>query len=251
MAKMLDKTARRTTEFSLVREYFENKRKGYFVEVGANDPQHGSQTWHLEDGLQWSGVLVEPLPNLALRCRNERRRSQVFECACVENTNVEDIKFYIPLCTDTEDEIHCRSAAGKNVHDGKFKTHREIIVPARTLDSILEEASVSHIDLLSIDVEGTELEVLQGLDLQKYQPKLVLIEDKYLYLNKHRHLTKYGYRLVKRTTRNCWYVPKGAKRLQQSVIEKFILFKKMYITIWKRKFAYSIQHRTMRPFQQL
>jgi hypothetical protein len=49
MSKVRDKKARSLAENVLVREYFDNQEKGFFVEVGANDPtHHGSQTWHLE-----------------------------------------------------------------------------------------------------------------------------------------------------------------------------------------------------------
>ena len=51
-------------EQARVREFFGGDSSGYFVEVGANHPTHGSQTWHLEQA-GWTGVLVEPQPDLA------------------------------------------------------------------------------------------------------------------------------------------------------------------------------------------
>jgi len=59
MTKVRDKQARSHAENLLIRDYFENKENGYFVEVGANDPtDHGSQSWHLENNLKWIGTLV-------------------------------------------------------------------------------------------------------------------------------------------------------------------------------------------------
>jgi hypothetical protein len=52
-------------------------------------------------------------------------------------------------------------------------------VPARTLTSILDEAGVRKIDFFSLDVEGFELSVLRGLDLDRYRPKYLLIEARY------------------------------------------------------------------------
>jgi hypothetical protein len=52
----------------------------------------------------------------------------------------------------------------------------EVDVPARTMTSILDECGVSGIDFLSLDVEGYELNVLKGLDLNKYCPRFILIE---------------------------------------------------------------------------
>lgn len=48
----------------LVREYFQNKLDGYYVDVGANHPVEESQTWHLEQ-LGWSDLLIEPLHTTA------------------------------------------------------------------------------------------------------------------------------------------------------------------------------------------
>ena len=62
-------------EDRLKTEFFAPVRKGFFVEVGANDPQRGSQSWQFEQA-GWSGVLVEPQPDLAERLRAIRRAQQ-------------------------------------------------------------------------------------------------------------------------------------------------------------------------------
>src|SRR5438034_8889390 len=70
-----------------------------------------------------------------------------------------------------------------------------IAVPTRTLDSILEEAEApTPIDLLSVDVEGHELEVLSGFDFQRWQPLLILLEDHVGTLQMHRFLKTRGYK---------------------------------------------------------
>ena len=56
-------------------------------------------------------------------------------------------------------------------------TKYEVRVPARTLTSVLEEYKVNRIDLLSLDVEGYEIEVLKGLDFSRFRPLYVVFED--------------------------------------------------------------------------
>ncbi len=68
-------------EKQLVGEFFDRKRNGLFVEVGANDPHSGSQTWLLEQN-GWCGILVEPQAALCEKLRRERKNSQVFQVAC-------------------------------------------------------------------------------------------------------------------------------------------------------------------------
>ena len=252
MAKIRDKQARSYAENILIRNYFENKQNGYFVEVGANDPtNHGSQSWHLETNLNWGGVLIEPIPELAEKCRKTRPKAKTYECVCVDESAPGSLTLFIPYDKSSNDEIHCRSAIGKNIDGSTFAQHKEIEVQARTLNSVLAEENVENIDLLSIDVEGAELEVLLGVDLNKYKPNLILLEDKHLYLDKHRYLKNKGYKLVKRTRQNCWYIPNNAKRPPQSLFEKIRLVKRMYISIWSKKLAFSIRHRTLRPFTQI
>ena len=79
--------------------------------------------------------------------------------------------------------------------------------------------------MIKIDVEGAELDVLLGLDFNLYRPKLILLEDKHLYLKKHLLLKSQGYKLVQRLNRNCWYIPKQLKSppvLFKSKLKKII-----------------------------
>lgn len=248
--KKTDKNTREQAEKKLVRDYFDNKKNGFFVEVGANDPTAvNSQSWHLESQLQWTGILVEPNPTLAERCRELRPGSSSFACACVDDESLREVTLFVPLRNGKEMDVH--AGINKNIDDFDYRQHREIKVPGRTLNSLLEEVGVDKIDLLSIDVEGAELQVLKGFDLQKYRPELVLLEDKHLYLTKHHYLKDRGYQLVKRTGFNFWYVPVGAKRPDQKIGEKIKIFKRMYISLWWKKLKFSIKHKTLDPFKRL
>lgn len=241
---------RERVEKKLIREFFDNKEFGFFVEVGANEPKTDySQSWHLESQLGWKGVLVEPNPELAQKARMERPHAMVFEVACVSDNNQDSIQLFIPVINGSEITGH--ASIGKNIDDFSYTAHREVIVKAQTLNAVLEEAKVNSIDFLSIDVEGAEMEVLKGLDLQRYRPRLIMLEDKHVYLDKHRYLTRRGYRLVKRTTLNCWYIPVGTKRPHQSFFEKLRLWKRMYLSIWPKKIARAYKSKSIEPFKKL
>jgi FkbM family methyltransferase len=184
-------------EAGLVRDYLGTKR-GYFVEVGANEPEKESQSFHLErEG--WTGVLVEPQPDLAEKLR-KMRGAKVFEAACSSPDRAGSrMTLYV---------LGPYSSFDPNLAVTGLRPEHAIEVPVRTLDSILEEAGAPRgFDLLSVDVEGHELDVLRGFDFNRWRPRLILLEDHVTSLDKHRFLTGAGYRLMRRTGLNGWYVP--------------------------------------------
>lgn len=237
-------------EKRLIREYFGNKRGGVFVEVGANDPTSPeSQSYHLETELGWKGLLVEPIPYLAGLARKERPNAIVCECACTSPEKVGQLELLIPRVGNELMTGHASLEANADEHN--YQEFEKISVDAITLADLCKRNAITHIDLLSIDVEGAELEVLLGADLQHLRPLLILLEDKHLYLFKHRFLVKAGYVLAQRHNRNCWYVRKGAPLPQVGFAQRFKLWKRMYVSIWFKKLAYALRHRTMKPFLTL
>jgi len=186
-------------EDRLKAEFFDLSRKGFFVEVGANEPEHGSQSWHFEQA-GWTGILVEPQPDLAERLR-ATRRAHVVAAACSSPRNAGG--------TMTLFLSGPHSSLKRDLAVTGIVSHGAIEVPVRTLDDILAEADApTPIDFVSIDVEGHEVEVLSGFDLARWRPRLLLIEDHVTNLATHRLLTRAGYRLIRRTGLNGWYVPR-------------------------------------------
>jgi FkbM family methyltransferase len=184
-------------ENDLKQAYLREIDQGYFVEVGANQPEDLSQTFSLEQK-GWRGVLIEPQPDLADALR-KRRSAKVFAEACTSRGN-----------TGSRMTLHLaggHSSFDRNLNLADVKPHGAIDVPTRTLDQILIEAGARSIDFISIDVEGHELDVLDGFALERWRPRLVLIEDLLLHLRLHRYLTKRNYRWFRRTGINNWYVP--------------------------------------------
>ena len=187
-------------EQQLIAQFF-GDRIGYFVEVGANEPRLRSQTFHLEQK-GWTGLLIEPQPELAARLEAERK-ARVFAVAC---SSPENAGRTLPLHLAGPLSSLDRSGMAPNaVPDAVIQ------VPIRTLDQVLEEAGAPQgFDFLSIDVEGHEVEVLRGIDLERWRPRLILIEDHVPDLSRHRYLKSAGYRIVRRYENNGWYVPEEA-----------------------------------------
>jgi FkbM family methyltransferase len=188
-------------EQGLIREFFRGARSGFFVDIGAADPQVNSQSWQFEqDG--WAGILVEPRPDMAEKLRRERRAT-VYEVACSSPANA-----------GRTTTLHLRgglSSLSENLVVAGLAPLGVVEVRLRTLDDLLAETQAPQpIDFVSIDVEGHEAEVLAGFDLARWHPRLILIEDHVLDLRLHRLLESRGYKWVRRTGLNGWYVPAGS-----------------------------------------
>jgi FkbM family methyltransferase len=213
-------------EPALVREFFRDRPRGFFVEVGANDPKKDSQSWHLEQA-GWTGILVEPLPDLAAELRRQRT-AQVFEVACSS-----------PECAGQIMQLHVAGAFSSfdpHLAVTGMRADRAIDVKVRTLDDVLSEGQAPvPIDLMSVDVEGHELEVMSGFDFQRWKPRLVLLEDHVSSLEKHRFMTKAGYTLMRRTGLNGWYVPR-ADAPPMELIGRWQIFRKYYLALPFRMF---------------
>lgn len=146
---------------------------GFYVDVGANDPDIDNVTRvFYERG--WSGINIEPLFVNSIELRKKRPRDINLEIAVGETegsiTFFEIGKWHGYSTTDAE-------IAAQHRKDGLEVVEHE--VPVRKLSDVLDESAKNKtIDFLKIDVEGTELSVLRGMDLRRHRPKIILLESK-------------------------------------------------------------------------
>lgn len=181
-----------------------NYNNGFYIEAGAADGINQSNTLFLEKQKGWTGILVEPNPEAFAACCSTRPASKVYNCALVSyDYKDSEIEMYFRrwyqgdpgLVTSTFD-----SPINKvDAWEGYMYSYN---VPARTLDSILEECQVSEIDYLSLDVEGYELNVLRGFNFKLYKPKIILLEshDKTDEIHSIKELLRNEYEVVEQPT---------------------------------------------------
>lgn len=160
---------------------------GYFVEIGANDGISQSNTCYFERHRNWKGLLVEPVPHNYLSCKKHRSSAnRVFCHACVSFDYCDkfvEIIYSNLMSTpkgvesDISDPFH-HAESGKRF----MRSTDENFVfgaPAATLNSLLKKAGApKRIDLLSLDVEGGEIEVLKGIDHKEFRFKYLCIENR-------------------------------------------------------------------------
>lgn len=155
--------------------FFGHKRNGFFVEVGAFDGVNLSNSYHFEQ-IGWTGVLIEPDPDKAALCRANRPGSKSYQCAAAASPDIREVTFHQVESGGVYSTTKLTGDHARRI-DHMGLASIPISVPARTLDSILQEVGAPAIDFVSIDVEGAETEVLRGFDIRRWKPAVVVIES--------------------------------------------------------------------------
>lgn len=193
-------------EDRLLNEIFGFKKSGLCVEVGANNGMDDSTSYFFEKN-GWHCILIEPNPELAYGLRRDRS-GEVFECAVSDKPGFAQLTI-----VEGADRSHGMSSINdssgfqQHIQDLGFST-RVVPTRVRTLDSILDDARTdSDIDFISIDVEGLELSVLKGLSLDRWRPRIILLEDNSHFSNNDvaNYLANFGYQRFRRTGVNDWF----------------------------------------------
>ncbi len=152
---------------------FAGKATGFYVDVGAHHPYRFSNTWMFYQR-GWSGINIDPAPGVMRDFHLWRPRDVNLEVGVAANPG--EMTFHLfeesAYSTFSPEMARERSAAGQG---GSMTEHR---VKVQTLREILAThlPPATPIDFLSIDVEGLEMEVLEGMDWQHHAPRVILCE---------------------------------------------------------------------------
>jgi FkbM family methyltransferase len=152
-----------------------NRTGGYFVEFGATNGIELSNTYVLEKMLRWKGLLAEPA-----RCWHEalsKNRSAIIDRRCVWDRSEATIDFL-------ETKIAELSTIGEfRDRDGHKENRREgTSYPVETIalnDLLAQHHAPEHIDYLSIDTEGSELQILEAFNFEKYAVDIITVEHNF------------------------------------------------------------------------
>lgn len=155
----------------LLDRMFPRGTKGFYIDVGANDPVVHSVSKHFYD-LGWHGVNVEPSPLPFERLVRERTRDINLNVGLSAQSG--ELTFY-----DFPEEFcgfstFSQEQAARHSGAGAPSTVRQ--VRTTTLQEVCEEHVTGPIDFLSIDVEGHEQQVIRGGDWRRWRPRVVLVE---------------------------------------------------------------------------
>lgn len=154
---------------------------GIFVDVGAHDGFSLSNTFFFESVRGWTGLCIEPNPEVYGRLSANRKcQTEQVAIGAYQGT----VEFAVVNGPDMLSGVKSRS---NSRHRQRIKAEIEAVngsltvieVPLRTLQSLLDAHNISNIDLLTIDTEGSELDVLRGIDFIRTRVSCIVIERNY------------------------------------------------------------------------
>ena len=207
-----------------IQKYFEPGYIGTCIDIGAGVGTKRSNTYYFEKN-RWVCLCIEPNPNLYRHMRMYRRLALNLACS---NYDKKSAPFQVYVVNQDNQEAISSLVVDQRLvesHKGIIDKTYEIQVEVKKLDTILSKINIEKIDFISIDTEGTELDVLQGFDIARWKPKLLVIENNFNDTELKEYLSKFGYILSERIGVNDFYVnPDEAKDFRNKKIDLDLIF---------------------------
>ena len=208
--------------------------RGFYVDVGAADPEGDSVTnAFYERG--WSGINIEPVDEFFHRLAQARPRDTNVHAAVGAEARL------AILYTFADTGLSTLDPATAERHQAAGRQACETLVPVLTLKAILEHCAPPAIHFLKIDVEGAEVAVLKGLDLNATRPWVIIVEatapnSQMITREEWENLiVSYGYHFAYFDGLNCFYVAKEFASLKEKLsvppnfFDDFVRFKEVAV----------------------
>jgi len=185
---------RETNRFEKILQAFNGYKCGgvFFIQIGSNDGLHGDPICELVKKNKWHGILVEPITEIFEKLRHNYRENNgdlMFENIAISGNKTGVNEFYSVSNEDNAlpEWVNQLSSFDKNVILKHAEYHPEIIdrivvkhIRTDSFENMVQRNRVQTIDLIHIDTEGYDFEILKQIDIEKYQPGIIIYEHKHL-----------------------------------------------------------------------
>ncbi len=204
--------------------FFDDNEKGFYVDVGANEPTHESVTKYFYDK-GWSGINIEPIPVLFEKLKDFRKRDINLQLGIGVKESTATLHYYPH--GDGLSTLSDEMANEYKKHTSDFtKDAEEISIKVVPLKTVLtEHVGNKTIAFMKIDVEGMEHDVLLSNDWKKFRPEVICIEANHIQSDWQKLLRDEGYTSVFFDGLNEYYTDNTTDRAKKFDYVKAIIFK--------------------------
>ena len=142
----------------IIRDFFQDRKGGFFLDVGCAWPIISSNTYYLEKHLGWTGFGIDALQEFAASWSEKRPNSKFFTFLVTDRSGADGTFFKSSetALSSTDFDVASGKEFGDPVEPEKIK------VPMITLDDLLDREGIEKIDLISMDIEGHEPQALRA-----------------------------------------------------------------------------------------
>jgi FkbM family methyltransferase len=162
---------------------FKGHKNGFFVDVGAHDGKSINNTLYFETNSNWKGINVEPITDVYDRLVVNRPNCINLNCAVDENEGEAEFiynKGYTEMISGLKNHYDCRHHTRLVNENNQFGSTSNIIsILTNTLSNIFKKHNVTHVNYLSIDVEGAEFAVIKSIDFNSVFIDVIGFENNY------------------------------------------------------------------------
>jgi FkbM family methyltransferase len=162
---------------------FKGYKNGFYVDVGAHDGISINNTLYFEKNNNWTGINIEPNKEVFNNLVNNRRNNINLNIAVCNNDGETDFLCntgYTEMLSGIKDNYdirHLERIEKENIE--KNSVTKIIKVKTKKLETIFNEYNILHINYLSIDVEGSEFEVIKSINFDKVFIDVIGFENNY------------------------------------------------------------------------
>jgi FkbM family methyltransferase len=162
---------------------FKGYKNGFYMDVGAHDGVTLNNTLYFEKYNNWSGINIELIKEVFDKLVINRPININLNCAVCNNNGETDFlnnTGYTEMLSgikSTFDPRHLQRLEYENIHT--CSSTQIIKVKTKKIETICDENNISHINYLSIDVEGAEFEVIKSINFDKVFIDIIGFEDNY------------------------------------------------------------------------
>lgn len=155
---------------------------GFFIEIGAHNGEYLSNTLFYEESLNWNGICIEASPLLFAECKKRRKCLSLNYAICNNDGESNFLELIgdptaLSGLVDMYDHRHIQRIDNHIQTIGGEKNY--ISISTRKLQTILDDNNINEIHYLSIDTEGSELDILKSIDFNKTFIHVIEVENNY------------------------------------------------------------------------
>jgi FkbM family methyltransferase len=162
--------------------YFKNMRNGTFVEIGAYNGVCFSNSYFFEKELDWRGLCIEPVPRVFADLQKSRT------CTCIQAAmagtegvmqfvDIEKLEELSGLKKFFDEEPHRWHVVNLYLASTPGSSYKIIDIPVITFNKTMDEHGITRVDYLSIDTEGSELDIIKSIDFDRIAIYVISVEN--------------------------------------------------------------------------